>query len=837
MKTLLLLLLLPVVSFSQKTDTWIRINQLGYKPQGIKVAVWCSKGEKGIHKWQLVNAVTGKIAYRGAAKNDFSGYGPFTQVARLNFTKFNKPGHYYLKAGEIKSPEFEIGEEVYKGAADFCLRYMRQQRTGFNPFLKDSCHTHDGYVLYGEKEGIKDSTRIDVVGGWHDASDYLQYSTTSANTVYHLLAAYRDFPQIFNDEKLANGLDGKNNIADVLDEAKWGLDWLMKMHPRADWMFNQIADDRDHMGMRIPGQDTFYGRGFERPVYFVSGEPQQRGKYMNTTTGTSSTAGKFTSAFALGYKLFEKQNPQYASKLYEKSLSAYQFAKKKIGYTQTASVRSPYIYAEMNWSDDMELAAAALSDITKNKKLLDEAYEYAQIEKITPWLGSDTAAHYQWYPFINLGHYEFAKQLKGSKRDTIISYYRKGIQQVWEKAKQNAFYRGIPYIWCSNNLTTSFAIQCYWYRLLTGDATFEELEQANFDWLFGCNPWGTSMVYGLPTWGDTPVDPHSAFTHLKNYPIDGGLVDGPVYGSIYNNLIGIKLYQPDEYADFQSDLVVYHDDYGDYSTNEPTMDGTASLIYLLAAKESSQKKSPVTKTVTLQKNDFSYSRGAVIRGDSTQKNIALIFTGHEFAEGGEFILKTLRQEKINASFFFTGDFYRNKKFKKLIQSLRINGNYLGSHSDKHLLYCDWKKRDSLLVSKKQFQFDLADSYTAMSRHGIKINQAALFLPPYEWYNDSIAGWTSELKLQLINYTLGTLSHADYTTDNEKAYRSNNVIYNSIINYEQSHASGLNGFLLLMHIGAGPLRTEKFYHQLPQLISYLKSKGYRFLRVDEILKGV
>ncbi|HMW66773.1 MAG TPA: glycoside hydrolase family 9 protein, partial [Chitinophagaceae bacterium] len=374
MKTLLLLLLLPVVSFSQKTDTWIRINQLGYKPQGIKVAVWCSKGEKGIHKWQLVNAVTGKIAYRGAAKNDFSGYGPFTQVARLNFTKFNKPGHYYLKAGETKSPEFEIGEEVYKGAADFCLRYMRQQRTGFNPFLKDSCHTHDGYVLYGEKEGIKDSTRIDVVGGWHDASDYLQYSTTSANTVYHLLAAYRDFPQIFNDEKLANGLDGKNNIADVLDEAKWGLDWLMKMHPRADWMFNQIADDRDHMGMRIPGQDTFYGRGFERPVYFVSGEPQQRGKYMNTTTGTSSTAGKFTSAFALGYKLFEKQSPQYASKLYEKSLSAYQFAKKKIGYTQTASVRSPYIYAEMNWSDDMELAAAALSDITKNKKLLDEAF-------------------------------------------------------------------------------------------------------------------------------------------------------------------------------------------------------------------------------------------------------------------------------------------------------------------------------------------------------------------------------------------------------------------------------------------------------------------------------
>ena len=146
--------------------------------------------------------------------------------------------------------------------------------------------------------GIKDSTHIDVVGGWHDATDYLQYSTTSANATYHLLMAYRIFQKYLADEKLANGLDGKNGMADVLDEAKWGLDWLLKMHPKNDWMFNQIADDRDHMGMRIPKQDSFYGRGFERPVYFVSGEPQQRGKFMNNTTGTSSTAGKFASAFA-----------------------------------------------------------------------------------------------------------------------------------------------------------------------------------------------------------------------------------------------------------------------------------------------------------------------------------------------------------------------------------------------------------------------------------------------------------------------------------------------------------------------------------------------------------
>ncbi len=609
-----LLFIFFLLSFTGKKNTaevnsWIRINQLGYTPAGIKVAVWCSKEppdsyREAISNWQLIDAKAKKIASSGKAGPAFGAYGPFVQTYRLDFSKFNKPGRYYLQVGMTKSPEFEIDNDVYKGAADFCLRYMRQQRTGFNPYLKDSCHTHDGYVLYGAKAGIPDSTHIDVVGGWHDASDYLQYATTSANATYHLLMAYRDFPTVFGDEKQANGLDGENGMADVLDEAKWGLDWLLKMHPKDDWMFNQIADDRDHMGMRIPGQDSFYGRGYERPVYFVSGEPQQRGKYMNNTTGTSSTAGKLASAFALGSHLFMRESTKkfskdkinYAQELHNKAYSSFLFGYKKQGTTQTASVRSPYIYAEDNWRDDMELGACMVYGMPLNKtftlpdiRYQEMAYNWAKEEPLTPWLGADTAKHYQWYPFINIGHYELAKQLKGKRRDTIISYYREGIQKVWNKAKSNAFYRGIPFIWCSNNLTTSFAIQCYWHRELTGDKTFSQLEQANFDWLFGCNPWGTSMVYGLPSWGDTPVDPHSAFTHIKNYPIDGGLIDGPVYTTIYKNLIGIKLYQPDEYEPFQSELAVYHDDYGDYSTNEPTMDGTASLIYLLAAKEAEAK--------------------------------------------------------------------------------------------------------------------------------------------------------------------------------------------------------------------------------------------------------
>ena len=342
------------------------------------------------------------------------------------------------------------------------------------------------------------------------------------------------------------------------------------------------------------------------------------------------------------------------------------------------------------------------------------------------------------------------------------------------------------------------------------------------------------MVYGLPSYGDTPIDPHSAFTHLKSYPIDGGLVDGPVYGSIYNNLIGIKLYQPDEYANFQSKLAVYHDDYGDYSTNEPTMDGTASLVYLLAAKEAEANPGK-------NKSNFSRHKGAIIRGDSTKKTLALVFTGHEFADGGNIILKTLENQKVKASFFLTGKFYKEKSNEGLVKQLAAADHFLGNHSEDHLLYCDWGRRDSLLVSKKTFLDDLLRPNQYLKQLRTKyynsknlLRSTEFFLPPYEWYNDSISRWCAENNIQIINNTPGTKSHADYTVPGEKNYRSSQEIYHSIIDYDSSHSSGLNGFLLLMHIGTDPGRTDKFYHKLVELITYLKSKGYQFQTVDKLL---
>jgi len=231
---------------------------------------------------------------------------------------------------------------------------------------------------------------------------------------------------------------------------------------------------------------------------------------------------------------------------------------------------------------------------------------------------------------------------------------------------------------------------------------------------------------------------------------------------------------------------------------------------------------------------YQYLHGAMVRGDTSKAELALVFTGDEYAEGGFHINSVLKEQGVRASFFLTGKFYKNPEFKTLVEQLVNGGHYLGAHSDKHLLYCDWVKRDSLLVTQKQFSNDLQDNYMAMLNYGIKKEDAPFFLPPYEWYNDSISTWTSQLGLQLVNLTHGILSHADYTVPGTRGYRSSDEIFQSILDYETSASTGLNGFILLSHIGTVPKRTDKFYFYLEKLLEELKLRGYRFKRIDELL---
>lgn len=232
---------------------------------------------------------------------------------------------------------------------------------------------------------------------------------------------------------------------------------------------------------------------------------------------------------------------------------------------------------------------------------------------------------------------------------------------------------------------------------------------------------------------------------------------------------------------------------------------------------------------------FLCDHDGIVRGDASAHRMSIIFTGGSFADGGDHIREVLRKEKVKAGFFFTGDFYRTPEFAALIRGLAADGHYLGPHSDRHLLYCDWNDREKTLVSREEFRADLLANYREMEKFGIALKDAPFFIPPYEWYNRDIAAWCRELSLVLFNFTPGTSSNADYTTPSMPEYRSSREIYVRILSYEREDPDGLNGFILLIHIGTDPERTDKFYLMLDDLIRDLKARGYALVRIDELLK--
>ena len=829
MKRLVSIAVLALAAVQAFAGSWVRINQIGYLPEATKVAVFMSNEAVQVNGFELVDAFAGEAVWRSDAVRPMGALGQMKTTCRLDFSALKTDGAYYIKVlssgGETRSEIFPINPKVYDGAADFVLNYMRQQRCGWNPFFKDSCHRKDG-IIVGHPDPKKDSTFLDVTGGWHDASDCLQYTTTSANAIYQMMFAYQSNPEAFSDNHLADGTPGRNGIPDIIDEIYWGLKWLDKMNPEPGEMYNQIADDRDHVGMRVPNDDQAdygWGKGEYRPVWFCSGEPQQRGRRgdKNKTTGVASTAGKFASDFAFGAEILKPFYPEFAEKIGAKAQAAYDAGVAKPGVCQTASVVSPYIYEEDNWVDDMELAAYEMFRRTGDKKYRTEAIEYARREPVTPWMGADSARHYQWYPFMNMGHYRIAKNFGGKVSAEFIRNIRSGIQRVYERGKDHPFMFGIPGIWCSNNLTSAMLTQCILYRELTGDTTYQEMEGALRDWLLGCNPWGVSMIVELPKGGIFPTQPHSFIINYKMGNTTGGLVDGPVYATIFGSLLGIRTDGGINYEEFQPGDLVYHDSTHDYSTNEPTMDGTASLTFPLSYYQ--REGSATAVHLTTQTDNNIYQDGGIIRTDPSVKHIDFVFTAADKADGAERIISTLRKYNIKGGFFFTGEFF--EMYPDVVRRLVAEGHYVGSHSYGHLLYAPWGNRDSLLVTRQEFNEDIFKSYKVLREFGI--TNAPYFIPPYEHYNATISSWVRQLGLQVINYTPGTLTNGDYTTPEMKRYFSSKEILGRIWEYERTDPNGLNGHIMLIHFGTDPARTDKFYDKLPGLIRELRRKGYSF----------
>ncbi|MBX3426839.1 MAG: polysaccharide deacetylase family protein [Pirellulales bacterium] len=235
--------------------------------------------------------------------------------------------------------------------------------------------------------------------------------------------------------------------------------------------------------------------------------------------------------------------------------------------------------------------------------------------------------------------------------------------------------------------------------------------------------------------------------------------------------------------------------------------------------------------------------GAVVRGDPAHPRLALVFTGDEFGESAGPILDALDKRKIAGSFFLTGRFLRDPKFAPAVKRMAAGGHYVGPHSDGHLLYCDWDERERSLVTRDEFVADLQRNLAELRRAGAcPPGRPVHFIPPFEWYNreqvewcraGSVAGaWGEATPLVLANFTPGTGSQRDYAREDDPRFVPARTIYDDILAYESRAQQGLNGHLLLLHLGSG--RRDPFHPLAGRLCDELVNRGYEFARIDVLL---
>jgi len=128
----------------------IRVNQVGYLPDAPKVAVACALDSLRVTRVTrafVVRDERGRTVYGPHKIAPAGAFGPCQRTWRLDFTELRRAGRYRIAAFGVTSRELRVDAHSYDGGADTLLNYMREQRSGWNPVIGDSVHTHDGIVV------------------------------------------------------------------------------------------------------------------------------------------------------------------------------------------------------------------------------------------------------------------------------------------------------------------------------------------------------------------------------------------------------------------------------------------------------------------------------------------------------------------------------------------------------------------------------------------------------------------------------------------------------------------------------------------------------------------
>lgn len=528
------------------SEIHIRINQVGFLPEDVKSGVILSDHSLNKLDYSIVNSKTNKSVYNGQVFNSVTTYGNFRFTYRFQFTELTETGTYIFIIGNKKSYPFKIGKEVYNGIADSLLQFFSLQRCGYTePFMHEICHIADASLII--EDGKELNEKYDLTGGWHDAGDYVKFLNTTAYATYTLLLAYDFAPEKFNFDN--NG----NNVPDILEEAKVGLDWLLRANLLVQQgelkkykLITQVQTLQDHdVGWRMPEQDPLQ---FERPAFAGIGK---------------NLIGIYAAALSLGSRIWDTKfnYKEYSDKCLTAAEDLYSIHKN----VPDIDTNGTGMYIDKKFYGKLALGAVELYKSTQKNKFLKLAKEYADSAKSDYW--------WSWGDINSFAHFRLAEY-----DPKYIEYIRKNLEHFNDTQKKNIFGQGAAYSWGTNNTLIGICLQNILYKSLTNDKSFDTLDVFQRDFILGKNQWGISFIYNIGS--NFTKKFHHQIAYFKNGYLPGGFAAGPVTKEFLDSY-EIPFESSDKYSKFQTDFSFYRDDRMDYICNEPTISANATAIFVM----------------------------------------------------------------------------------------------------------------------------------------------------------------------------------------------------------------------------------------------------------------
>ena len=496
----------PVRGTMEDTVQEIHINQLGYRPRDTKIV----KAPGGYSVFYVMDRDTEQVVFEGTFGNAKEDQGAGEDVVCGDFSSLDSPGQYVVQVPELgRSYPFSIAEDIYAELNTAVLKMLYYQRCGVTlteqyagAWSHPACHTCRGKI-YGAK-----GTSFKGSGGWHDTGDFSKSAVPAARTVTDLLLAYSLYPEAFGDD--THIPESGNGTPDILDEARVGLEWLLKMQdPRTGGVYHTYITEESPSMETMPQQDT-------AAYYVVSISP--------------TATGDFCAVMAQAARIYKKIDGEFAQKCLEAAGEAYGWMRAN---PDTSAYRHPGdITAGDYWNeshrDEYYWASMEMYVTTGEQVYLDDADPYGDK---TALFWSDTL---DLYNVSLLGVFSYLLSDEADSHSVLYQGMAENVLQAADEitgwASKNGY--GIDmgpkdYIWGSNLIVSNRAVVLLVANHLSPKDAYVQTARAHFDYLLGCNTLNQCYVTGF---GAKPVlrpnhRPSVADTNIL--PVPGMVVGGP----------------------------------------------------------------------------------------------------------------------------------------------------------------------------------------------------------------------------------------------------------------------------------------------------------------------